>query len=153
MADFQQLILMIMILYWIITIDSEIQENIIIYFSKSSITNHTPKIIVTMLTLCIVLCAEFYQDIMTPHLITTKTIPDIITSIVRLVIKEHILLLLCLYSLVHFDKIQRLAVHLLTISKTFFLQDMLVFAKLILLSWFLLLLYSIYTQIKRIYEK
>lgn len=135
-----------MFLFWLLATDNDIQEEFIIFLSKISLTDYNYELTIILLVIFIALLIDFYYAIKEPEMINEKTIPEIVKSSFRLVIKEHLFIFISIFGVLHIKKIYEFSSNLLHYVQTSILTDFIFLEILIAMSWFITLLYYLYNH-------
>lgn len=131
---------------WLLTIDNDIQEKSIIFFSGTSRTDHSTKIVLALIGIIIMLIFNFYHTLKKPDDVNESSVPEMIHATFRLVITKHLLIFISFLGIFHFEKIHKFSVGLVhhSISSLFFYLKIL--GIIIPSVWIAAILYYIYQR-------
>lgn len=137
--------------FWLIKVDDNIQEELIIFFSKSTrIHEAQTKTIIIIIGIFIMLIIDLYKEIKEPTSIDDSSIPQMLRSLCKKVINKHLFLLLCIFGIIHIQKLQKLSLKLLHQSELSFIEDFSLLEIAIPTGWCIALIYFFY---QRYYKK
>ncbi|MBP6870071.1 hypothetical protein KBC04_04265 [Candidatus Babeliales bacterium] len=137
---------MSMVIFWVLAIDNDIQEEFIIFLSKTSLIDHSYELIAMLITIFMILLYDFYHTIKDPETINDKTVPEILKSAFRLVIKEHLFIFISLFGAFEIKKIHTFASMLLQYTKTSIMTDFTFLEILIPITWLIAIIYYIFDR-------
>lgn len=140
------------IFIWILSIENDIQGKSIIFSSSLSKSDHSYKLIFTLIAIFIMLLFDFYKTLTKPQNINPKTIPQVIRSTTRLVLRKHLFIFLCVFGIVKFKTLNIFARALLHHSASSLLFDLSLLEFIIPIAWIVALFYSFY-QLRQPYTK
>lgn len=129
---------------WILSIENDIQGKSIIFSSSLSKSDHSYKLIFILIAIFIMLLFDFYRTLTHPQNIDTKTIPQVIRSVVKLVLRKHLLIFLCVFGIVKFKTLNIFAHALLHHSTSSLLFDLSLLEFIIPIAWLAALFYYFY---------
>jgi len=133
-------------LFWLLTIDNDIQEKFIIFCSSTSQTSHDKRLIATLLGMFCMLIFNFYHTLEYPDKIDNKSIKEMIISVFKLVIKKYLLIFISIFGIFHFEKIQGFTHEILHYSKSAISFNLFLLKILLPLGWIGALGYYFYQK-------
>jgi hypothetical protein len=122
-------------LFWLLTIDNDIQEKFIIFCSSTSRTDHDVKMILALIGIFCMLIFNFYNTLEYPDKIDNRSVPEMIISIFKLVIKKYFLIFLSIFGIFHFHTIPTFTADILNYSKSSIYFNVTLLKILIPLGW------------------
>lgn len=140
-------IIITMVMFWILALDNDIQEEFIIFLSKTSLTNHSYELTIILLIIFIVLIIDFYHTLKEPETINEKNILEIVYTSIRLLLKEHFFIFVSIFGIFHIQKINQFALNLFHYTQTSAIADVTFLEILIPISWILACIYYIYNRL------
>ncbi len=142
--------------FWIFSMESDMANDFIIFFSRASIYDYSFKIICILIIIFILLITDFYQSIKNPVEINNSSIQELIKSTIKLVVRRHLLILIFIFGFIHFKKLHKISVILLQNSISSFFSNLTLLEILIPMYWLAALIYYFYYRIqehKTMYKK
>ncbi|MDP3788711.1 MAG: hypothetical protein Q8Q60_05355 [Candidatus Chromulinivorax sp.] len=131
---------------WLISIEDEIQSKTIIFSSSLSQYDHSYKLAFTLIAIFIMISLNFYKTLKNPMVINNESVPKMLGSIFRVVIRKHLIIFICFFGIIHFKTLHKFAQTLLHHSESSFLFDVSLLEFIIPIIWLLGIGYYIYQR-------
>ncbi len=135
-------------LFWILSVESDMESKALIFYSMISRFNHSYRIEILFFIIFMILLIDFYRIIEEPQPIDDASVPEMIKSSSKLVIRKHLFLCIFAFGLMHFDKIHKFALVMLQRSETAFFYDLTILEIMIPITWSVGIIYYLYTKFK-----
>ncbi len=133
-------------LIWLVTIEEDIKSKAIIFSSSLSKSDHSYKLIGTLIAIFIILILEFYYTLKKPPIIDDESIPNMLRSTFRIVIRRHLLIFICIFGIIQFKTLNKFAHALLHHSESSLIFDLSFLEFIIPIIWLLGIGYYIYQR-------
>ncbi len=130
---------------WLVTIESDIQTKAIIFSSSLSQFNHSYKLIFILAAIFIMIACDFYHTFKAPKIID-HDVPQMLRSTLRIVVRRHLLILICIFGIVQFKTLHKFAQALLHHSQSSFIFDFSLLEFIIPIIWLTAIGYYIYQR-------
>ena len=133
---------------WLLIIENDTQEKIVIFFSTLSASNHNYRLLITLLAISIMLIINFYRTLTHPSEVDYKSIPDMIRSTFRLVARRHLVMFIFIIGVIQFKTLNKFAQALLQHIKLSLFIDVNLLGIIIPIIWISAFIYYIYMQFR-----
>lgn len=133
-----------MIIFWLLAIDNDIQEELIIFFSKISLIDHSSQLTIILMIIFTILLIDFYNVIQESEPINEKSIPEMMKATIRLVIKEHIFIFIAMFGALHIKRIREFATELFDYTHVTIITNLKFLEILIPATWCVIFFYYMY---------
>jgi hypothetical protein len=131
---------------WFLTIDNEIQGEVVIFSSSITRTDHSRRLLFVLVAIFIMLVFDFYRNFKNQSVINDTSIRNIIRSVFKIVIRKHLLIFIFIFGIVHIKKIRKFAIALLHQSESSLFYDFNLLEFLIPIIWIATIIYYIYSH-------
>ena len=135
---------MAIFLFWMLTIENDIEGEFIIFYSSLSRLDHSYRIMFVIATITMLLIIDFYRSLEDQVVVNDRSVVKIVKESFYIVIRRHLLLLLFAFGIIHFTKIHKFAVTLLGYSKATLFFNLTLLEILIPISWIFAIGYYLY---------
>ena len=129
---------------WLLTIESDIQGKVIIFSSSLSQFNYSYRLTLILGAIFIMLLFDFYKNLVTPPQINENSVPEMLRSIFKLVIRRHLIMFIFIFGIVNFKTIHKFSMVLFHHSQSLFLFDLKLLEIIIPIVWIITIFYYLY---------
>ena len=129
---------------WLLNIDNDMQENFIIFCSSTSRTDHNNRAIVALIGILTMLILNFYHTLKKADDVNDETIPQMIRSVFRLVVRKYLLIFIAFFGIFHLEKLHNFAMKLFHDGQESIFFDLKLAEILIPIAWIAAVIYYLY---------